>query len=166
MSCFTSDTKCVETGTIEQRVLLDLSLTDAYEIFMDASKQTAALQPKVPDTIDRRTNGALSLADGFITGHIISYACESEVSQSWTAKDWPVNHFSRCDFKFQRDEKSNGTFVTLKQTGVPKDKLQGWVDGWYQFYWNKLKFVRTESSVPAVTAGVEKKAVAAAAAKK
>jgi len=56
--------------------------------------------------------------------------------QKWRAKDWVDGHYSMVTILFRKV--ANGTKVTLTQSGVPADKFQFILDGWYNFYWNKM----------------------------
>ncbi len=153
MSLFTSKVDdLIEVGTIEQKVLIAMTPLDAYETFLDAEKNTKTVcaDAKTKCEIDRRPNGRLSVYDGFITGHVICFDTAKKLVQSWTAKDWPINHYSNVSISFDADEKTTGCWITLKHTGVPKAKLDGWAEGWYFFYWNKMKLVKTESATPPV----------------
>ena len=124
------------TGVVTQEIFFNATPHEVYEVFLDA-KQHAEFSG-APAEIDRRDGGRFSLFGGMITGKTISAVRDQSIEQEWHGEKWPAGHFSRLKLIFRPIHEGRGTQLSLVQSNVPADEVNGVSTGWRDHYWNKL----------------------------
>jgi len=62
---------------------------------------------------------------------------DKKIEMRWRFKSWPEGHHSKVTL--QLVQKSDGTELRLKQTGIPANSFEQTQDGWQNYYWKSIK---------------------------
>ncbi|MEI6532393.1 MAG: SRPBCC family protein [Candidatus Roizmanbacteria bacterium] len=106
-----------------------------YEALMDEKIHEGFTEATAK--IDRKIGGNFNVWDNYASGKTLELIQDKKIVQSWRASDWPKKHFSTITIEFEKD--GIGTKLTLTQTNIPEEQYEDIKQGWYDFYWNKMK---------------------------
>jgi len=62
---------------------------------------------------------------------------DKKIEMRWRFKSWPEGHHSKVTL--QLEQKTDGTELRLKQTGIPANSFEQTQDGWQNYYWKSIK---------------------------
>ncbi|KAJ1986985.1 Co-chaperone [Coemansia spiralis] len=123
------------TVSINQTVELMCSAEDIFATLTDP--QLVSVWTRAPAEIQPKENTQFKLFGGHIEGKIIKLVPGKLIEQTWRVATWPAGHFSNAKFEF--DQLSSSTRVSLKQTGVPFNEEDATKANWDRYYWNSIK---------------------------
>jgi len=123
--------------TIRQRVIIPgASPGEVYEAYMDSQKHAEVTGAEA--SIDPTVGGKFTAWEGYIFGKTLELEKGMRVVQEWSTTEWPEGYGpSRLELTFRAV--SEGTEITLVQTGVPAEDATAYDEGWYEFYWDPMK---------------------------
>lgn len=125
----------MKTRTIKQIIILPATPHEIYTMWMDSEKH-AQITGSAAD-IGKEVGGAFSTFDRYSTGQIIELVPDKKIVQTWRASDWPPDHFSTITLDLTAID--GKTRLTFTQKGVPDDQYEEIQQGWYTYYWDRLK---------------------------
>jgi activator of HSP90 ATPase len=126
----------IDMTTIRQRVRLDASPSDVFEMLMNSSRH--ARFTGEPATIRRRAGGSFSAYGGYITGVNVEIVPNRRIVQAWRGSDWPKGVYSIAMFELA-PLGGRRTVLTFTQHGVPRGHVRSIRQGWIDFYWEPMK---------------------------
>jgi len=88
---------------------------------------------------DPVVGGSFALMGGSITGTYLELVEGEKIVQKWRFKEWAPDVYSTVTM--QLDQKSSGTKLTLKQTGVPEVDVARTEKGWKMHFWEPIRTV-------------------------
>ena len=101
----------------------------------DAAEHSAFTE--ATSVIDPREGMAFSYFDGAVSGKFREVTEPHRIVQSLRAADWPEGHTAIVEQRLEERAEGQGTFVRIREDGVPTDRLDAVITGWSE-YWDKL----------------------------
>lgn len=128
----------MQTEDIHQQLVFPTSAIDLYHCIMDARIHSSFTGSEA--LIEDKENTTFTAFDGYAMGKNVVLERGKKIVQTWRAEEeqWPTNHYSEVVFLFSDTEE--GCKLEFHQTGVPKELAQRIADGWYEYYWEPLRF--------------------------
>lgn len=108
---------------------------EAFRVFVQSELLSAF--SRGPVTVDPVVGGAFSMFDGNISGSFTKIEPNQVLEQTWRFRQWPEGYHSNVTITFQ--EKSDHTFVTVKQVGIPVSDFDRTENGWRINYFRSIK---------------------------
>jgi activator of HSP90 ATPase len=129
----------METKTIKQSLTFQASPHEVYEALMDSEKHSKFTGAKA--SISREIGGQFTAFDGGLSGNIVELVPDERIVQSWraSADGWPEDHYSTAIFLLESVK--DGTRLNFTQTEVPAQCYDTINQGWYDYYWKRMKKV-------------------------
>ena len=135
----------MKTKSIRQTVTFKASPEKIYDLIMDEKKHAEFTGSKA--TLSTKPKGEFSVFDGYCKGYNIELVRGKKIVQAWHFEEdgWPENHFSICNFEFEKvGDKTKLRFI---QSEVPVHKVESLKEGWKQFYWDAIKkYLKSENN--------------------
>lgn len=98
-----------------------------------------------PAKVSGRVGGKFSAWDGYIFGRTLELKPGKRIVQAWRTTEFPEDApDSRLVVSFE--ETKGGTRLTLTHTGMPKDQVSDYKQGWEEFYFRPMKEYFTGAS--------------------
>lgn len=127
----------IETANISISDSFKCRADEFYRVLTDANLLRAFTQSDV--TVDPIVGGKFSLLGGNIEGKFTQLDINTCIKQEWRLKSWPAGHYSEVTITIT--EKEDSTYVTIKQSGIPKLELERTEEGWKRHYFESIKKV-------------------------
>ncbi len=132
----------MKTRTIKQTIILAATPHEIFEMWMDSEKH-AQITGSAAE-IGRYVGSEFSTFDNYSTGQTLELVADKKIVQIWGASDWPPDHYSTLTLELTA---VNGkTKLVFTQKGVPEDQYEEIRQGWYDYYWDRLKEIFAERS--------------------
>ena len=129
----------METKTIKQEVIFNVSPHEVYEALMDSKKHSEFTGDKAE--ISREVNGEFTAFNGWIKGKNLELVKDKKIVQEWAGTDeentWPEGHFSKVTFLLTQVKE--GTLLEFTHENIPDGWHDELVKGWEEHYWSKMK---------------------------
>lgn len=120
---------------IHQEVFIKASPSDIYSAFMDENQHSAFSGGK--SQISTEPGGEAIMHDGQITARNIELEPGRKIVQAWRVAPWEEGQYTLL--RIMLAEESDGTRITLDQTGCPEEMTDHLADGWEARYWTPLR---------------------------
>ena len=120
---------------IRQTLQFNASPERIYQALLDASEHSSFTG--APAEVDASEGGAFAVYGGHIEGRTIELIPNARIVQAWRAASWEAGAYSivRYDLK----PTTEGTELTLEQSGMPEGTKAHLDEGWKQRYWGPLR---------------------------
>ncbi|MHA1111505.1 MAG: SRPBCC domain-containing protein [Promethearchaeota archaeon] len=127
----------IKKKRIEQKILINASPHEIYEIFMDSKKHSKLTESKV--TISRKVGGKFSVWEGEISGKNVALIEDKKIVQTWKSdgEDWGKSRYSTITLMLEPKDK--GTEINFTQEEIPESAFENVKKGWTTYYWEPLK---------------------------
>ncbi|HXS35738.1 MAG TPA: SRPBCC domain-containing protein [Flavipsychrobacter sp.] len=125
----------MKTGHIQQKVKINAEPIDVYNALTDSKTHSEITKMKATNNV--QVGGIFEQCDGHHKGYYLLLEPGKRIIQAWYNVDFPNNHFSIADFKFEKTKE--GTKLIFNHYAVPKDSIKQLEVGWKKIYWNPLK---------------------------
>lgn len=122
--------------TIKQTNIFNTTPEELYSWFMDSKKHSQFTGSKT--VIGKKVGDKISAWDGYIEGKNEKLVSGKLIVQSWRAKDWKNEVYSKVTFRFSSAGKGK-TKLDFTHTGIPDENYKDIKQGWTSYYWNPLK---------------------------
>ena len=116
----------LETGTIEQSIIINAEPREVYNAFMDPKKHFHSLEPGY---LHPKSRGKITAWDGYIFGKNLKLVKGKLIQQEWQDKDWPKG-YPPSNLKLTFTKKGNRTQLAMVHSKVPKKELADYAKGW------------------------------------
>lgn len=120
---------------IHQDVFIMASPSDIYSAFMDEKQHSAFSGGK--SQISTEPGGEAIMHDGQITARNIELEPGRKIVQAWRVAPWEEGQYTLLRIMLAAE--SDGTRITLDQTGCPEEMTDHLADGWEARYWTPLR---------------------------
>lgn len=122
---------------ITQKILLNATPHEIYEIFMDSKKHSELTESVAK--ISRKVGGKYSVWEGAISGKNIELIEDKKIVQTWKSdgEDWKKGHYSTITFTFEPTD--YGTEINFTHDQIPESAFENVKKGWNTYYWEPLK---------------------------
>lgn len=120
---------------IHQEVFINASPSDIYAAFMDEKKHSAFSGGA--SQISPDPGGEVSMHDGQIIARNIELEPGRKIVQAWRVAPWEEGRYTLLRIMLAAE--SDGTRITLDQTGCPEEMTDHLAEGWEARYWAPLR---------------------------
>ncbi len=120
---------------IEQKIIFHATPSEVYELLMDSRRHSAFTGDKA--SISREVGGKIKAYGDYIEGINMELIDSKRIVQRWRASDWPKGQYSVIRIELIR--KGRETELHFKQTNLPEGQKEEIAEGWYEYYWDKMK---------------------------
>ncbi|WP_306258823.1 SRPBCC domain-containing protein [Pararhizobium sp. IMCC21322] len=120
---------------IHQDVFIKASPADVYSAFMNEKQHSAFSGGK--SQISTEPGGEAIMHDGQITARNIELEPGRKIVQAWRVAPWEEGQYTLLRIMLAAE--SDGTRITLDQTGCPEEMTDHLADGWEARYWTPLR---------------------------
>jgi activator of HSP90 ATPase len=125
----------MKTKSVRQTATINAKPSEIYDALMDSKKHGKFTGGKA--SISNKVGGKFTVYNGYINGVNLELKKNKKIVQSWQAKDWPKEHYSRVTFNLAPNK--GGTKISFYHSGIPANQAESIKKGWIDFYWNPLK---------------------------
>lgn len=120
---------------IHQDVFIKASPADIYSAFMDEKLHSAFSGGK--SQISTEPGGEAIMHDGQINARNIELEPGRKIVQAWRVAPWEEGQYTLLRIMLAAE--SDGTRITLDQTGCPEEMTDHLAEGWEARYWAPLR---------------------------
>ena len=122
--------------TIRQRVMVDASPSEVYEMYVDAKKHAEFTGSAATGVA--RVGSSFSAWDGYISGKFLELKQGQRIVQEWRTTEWPEGYPSSV-VEVSVERKGKKTQLTIVHSSVPAEQADNYARGWTDYYWEPLK---------------------------
>lgn len=91
-----------------------------------------------PAKVDGKVNGAFTAWDGYIWGTFLELEENKKIVQAWRTSEFP-DDAEDSRVKILLEEKDGKTTLTLIHTNMPEEQVDGYKQGWEDFYFKPMR---------------------------
>jgi activator of HSP90 ATPase len=119
--------------------LIEMFPTSAEEIF-DAwlSSEGHSLMTGSPAEVNGRIGGTFSAWDGYIWGTTLEMDRPSRILQAWRTSEFPEES-PDSQVEILLEKVNDGTKLTLRHSKIPEGQVDGYKQGWMDFYFKPMR---------------------------
>jgi len=110
--------------------------SEVYKAWLSTKGHTAMTGS--PARVDGKVGGKFSAWDGYIFGTTLELTPNERNLQAWRTTEFPEGvPDSRLEIIFE--EVKGGTEITLAHSKTPEDQVEGYRQGWEDFYFKPMR---------------------------
>jgi len=110
--------------------------SEIYEAWLSSEGHSAITGS--PAKVNGKIGGEFSAWDGYIFGTTRKLTPDQLIVQSWRTSEFP-DDAPDSHLEVLLEETEGGTKVTLTHTDMPEDQVEGYKQGWEDFYFKPMR---------------------------
>lgn len=138
-STSTNSKSSVNTTTVNASDEFRTTAEEMYQTFVDPQR-IAAFTRAPPRVFEGAKPGAkFAIFDGNVSGEYVKLEEPTLIVQKWRLAQWPADHFSTLELKFDQNDVDRVTTMRVTWTGVPVGQEDVVKKNWEGYYIRSIK---------------------------
>ena len=124
------------TETIIEKIYIPAKPLEVYKALTDPEQHAEFTGARV--TGDAKVGGTFTALNEYILGKYLDLEEGKRILQEWQTDKWPKDHLPSI-LELSLAPFDEGTELRVVHAFVPKENVEVFRVGWFDFYWNPLK---------------------------